>query len=368
MLLQKTMPGFSSTQESFTLRPYQQDCVEATLYAYFCGDRRKGLIEIPTGGGKTISALNTLYRLREVDHQTTGLLIAPTIDLALKNFTESQRFFPREEVGLVQAENRLYQHPIVVATTDTLANPATRRKLLWAQGGKKFSFVWIDEMHVKSLGILKYILEDLEEDYALRLAVSATPYRGDGRSLEPVCPDGLFYNIEISELVAEDWLLPFQIHKVVTTEKNRKQDALAYWRESCGQAQSILFARSVADAQGFNRHFRKNGVTSEVLSASVGVERRDKIYREFRRGSLSWMQNWGVLTTGVDFPCAKFAFIARPAWMKGKLSGIHRQAVGRIIRLLEGKSVGGIVYLTTPEYDWTPTLEELSGADGLATL
>src|SRR5438445_3696900 len=257
MLLQRTMPGFSSTQETFSLRPYQQECVEATLYAYFYGDRRKGLIEMPTGAGKTLSALNTLYRLRSIDYQTTGLLLAPTIDLALKNFTEARRFFPQEEVGLVQAENRMYQHPVVVATIDTLANPATRRKLLWAQGGKKFSFVWIDESHLKTLGILRDILQDLEDDYALRLGVSATPERGDGRSLESVFPDGFFYRIKISELVAEDYLLPFRVHKVMTTEKNRQRDAVRAWREYCEQAGTILFARSVADAQSFHKHFRK---------------------------------------------------------------------------------------------------------------
>lgn len=367
MLLQRAMPGFASTQETFSLRPYQQDCVRATLYAYLYKDRRKGLIEVPTGGGKTLISMNTLYQLRELDYQTTALIIVPTIDLAVQTMRELRRFFPYEEIGLVQAENRMYQHPIVVATTDTLANPVTRRKLFWAQGGKRFSFVWIDECHAKTLGVLKEVLVDLEDEYALRLGTSATPERGDGRPLEPVFPDGFFYSIQISELVGQDYLLPFQVRKVMTTEKNRQKDALEYWRECCEQKQSILFARSVADAEKFHKHFRKNGETSAVISSKVDKDRREHFYREFRAGRLSWMHTWGVLTTGVDFPEAEVAFIGRPAWMKGELTPVHRQAVGRIIRLLKGKAAGIIVYLTTPEYDWVPNLERLSQLDELAT-
>jgi superfamily II DNA or RNA helicase len=359
MLLQQVLPGLSFDQEAFRLRPYQQDCVQAILYAYFYCDRSKGMIEMPTGAGKTVTALHTLYRLREVDRQTTALFIAPTIDLALKNCQEARRFFPHEEVGLVQAEHRHYQHPIVVATTDTLANPQTRRKLLLAQGLRKFSFVWIDESHTRVLGTLQEILLDLEDPHALRLGVSATPYCDDGRSLLPAFPDGFFYRIELSALVADDYLLPFQVHQIKTTEESRPKSALAAWREIIGEEPTIVFARSVSHAHEFNRYFRMNKVRSAVVSHKTQSERRIQIYREFCHRITPVMHNFGVLTTGVDFPEACAAIIARDAWMKGKLSRVHRQAVGRIIRLCQEKHVGRIVYLTTPECDWVPDLEVL---------
>ncbi len=360
MLLQHVLPGLSTPTEDFTLRPYQDTCVKAVLRAYFYSNRNRGLIKMPTGGGKTRTALSLLDNLRKIDPQTTGLLIAPSIDLVHQNYKEARRFFPFEEVGLVQAENRLYRHPIVVATTDTLKDPQTRKRLLAAQDGKKFSFIWIDESHVKILGVLKDILADLEEPYALRLGTSATPWRDDGRALSPIFPHGFFYEIEIAELVNQDWLLPFQTHAVQTNKKQRFQSALDAWRTIIGEERTIVFAASIKDAEHFHAFFRRNGVPSAVITKKTSRERRREIYRAFREGKIRILVNWGILTTGIDFPEAYAAIIGRYAWMKTKekIASVHRQAVGRIIRLHnEQKKVGTIVYLCTPGADQVPELE-----------
>jgi DNA repair protein RadD len=359
MILQKTLPGLASTPETFTLRPYQQACVDAVFYGYFYCNKNKGLIEMPTGAGKTLTALSILHKLRTIDPHTTGLLIAPTIDLALKNFIEARRFFRHEEVGLVQAENRFYNHPIVVATTDTLANPVARRKLLFAQEFTKFSFVWIDEAHTKSIGVLRDILADLEHPYALRLGVSATPYREDGKSLEPVFPNGFFYQIGIHELVVDNYLLPFQIHQIHTTPKDRPKAALKAWQDIIGQEPTIVFAKSVPHAYTLNKYFKSNNVRSAVISSRTSRERRTEIYQEFRNNTTPIMNNFGVLTTGVDFPEARAAIIVRDAWMKGKISVVHRQAIGRVIRLCQGKQVGKIIYLCIPGADKVPGERDL---------
>lgn len=362
MLMQHVLPGLSSSLAEFDLRPYQEECAGAIIYSYLHCDRNKGMIEVPTGGGKTRIALNVLHRLRTLDTSVTALIIQPTIDLAMKNWNEARLFFPPEEVGLVQAENRFYQHPIVVATTDTLANPLTRRKLLLAQGGKQFSFVWIDENHLKVMGVLPKILEDLEHPYALRLGVSATPKD----SVLPVFPDGFFYQIGISKLVKEDYLLPFKVHVIATTEKNRPQAALDAWRDIVGRKPTIAFNKSVRQAHIFNEFFQANHVASAVISSEV--KSREPIYKKFRRGIIPILNNWGVLTTGVDFPEACAAIIARDAWMKGTLSPVHKQAIGRIIRLCKGKEVGTIIYLTVPGADQVPDIQALSNMDELATI
>lgn len=363
-MFQTVLPGLSSNREQFHLRPYQQDCVDAVLSAYFYQNREKGVVEMACGAGKTIAALNTYNELCQRDPSTTGLFLVPTIDLAQQNAIEARRFFPHHEIGLVQAENREYNHPIVVATIDTLANPITRRRLFRAQRFRKFNFVWVDEAHLRVSGVLEDILADLEAPHALRLGVTATPWRSDYVSLLSRYPNGLFYSIGRDPLVSQGHVLPFEQHRVETTLANRYARAEWAWREHLDEERTVLFANDIRDARKFRNHFERRGIPSEVVIGKTASERRKSIYEALHEKNVRVLCTVGVLVTGVNLPWIMGAIIARNSWMAGNYTIGHHQAVGRIARTssecgLDGlplKTSGKLVYLTSDKYRYIPQI------------
>jgi superfamily II DNA or RNA helicase len=369
-MFQSALPGLTSACEPFHLRPYQQDCVDTVLSSYFYGNREKGVVEMSCGAGKTHVALNVYDELCRRDPSTTGLFLVPTIDLAVKNAREACRFFPQHEVGLVQAENREYNHPIVVATIDTLANPITRRKLFRAQRFRKFNFLWIDECHLRVQGTLEEILADLEAPYALRLGVTATPWRSDETSLLTRYPDGLFYSIGRDTLVEEGHVLPYATYRVQTTPANRMEQAVWAWSKHLEEERTVLFANNIRDAYRFRNHFRGEGIASAVVIGKTVSDRRASIYEALHGKDVKVLCNVGVLVTGVDLPWLMGAIIAKDSWMAGKYTIGHHQATGRIARLSDEigpdgfpyKTSGKLVYLTSEKYNHIPQIISQVGA------
>jgi superfamily II DNA or RNA helicase len=361
-MFQAVLPRLESKTESFDLRPHQQECVDRVIYAYFYHNRNQGVIEAPCASGKTISALAILRELIRRDTSTTALLLVPTIALAHQVVVEAKRFFPHHQIGLVQAENREYNHKIVVATIETLSNPLTRMKLFRVQRFRKFSFIWIDEAHLFTMS-LDPIFADLEEDGALRLGTSATVWRSDDLSLSISFPHGLFHSIDREPLVEEGYVLPFKIHKIETTPSNRYEQALWAWKEHAKGKQTIVFANSKNDVIRFHRFFKKQGIKSAIVLGDTPDWKRDEVFRDFREGKVLILVSFGVLVTGVDFPWAVAAIIARNTWMKGENTVGHHQATGRVGRTHgeSAKQAGILIYLTSEKYSRIPQIHSSLG-------
>lgn len=359
-MFQAVLPRLESETETFDLRPHQQVCVDRVVDAYFYHNKNQGIIEAPCAAGKTISALAILQELIRRDPSTTALLLVPSIALAHQTIAEAKRFFPHHQIGLVQAENREYNHKIVVATIETLSNPLTRQQLFRAQRFRKFSFLWIDEAHIFSFS-LDPIFDDLEEEGALRLGTSATVWRSDDLSLRISFPHGLFHSIDRAPLIEEGYVLPFEVHQVETTPKNRYMQALVAWREHAKEKQTIIFANSTHDAVKFQSFLKKQGIKSALVLGDTPDWKRDKIFQAFRDGEILILVSFGVLITGVDSPWTVAAIIARSTWMRGKNTVGHHQATGRVVRTHDGKHAGILIYLTSEKYNRIPQIHSSLG-------
>jgi len=111
-----------------TLRKYQEDSLDKWRRAGM-----RGVIVIPTGGGKTVIALRAIYELRE-----STLILVPTIDLMnqwARNVKEVLGITPGMLGGGIQ--NVL---PVTVATYDSALTRITHI-------GNRFSLLIADECH-----------------------------------------------------------------------------------------------------------------------------------------------------------------------------------------------------------------------------
>jgi len=212
------------------------------------------------------------------------------------------------------------------------------------------------------------ILEVLEHPYALRLGVTATPFRQDGRSLLRVFPDGLVYYVDLLDLIAQGYLvrpIPYAVETNLDLEgvalslfeqsdegndaerealsdrlidrmtaTNRYAKAYTAWQQIIGGERTLLFADSVKDAYAFHDYFCGQDAPSEVITGMMSEGRRTTIYERYHEGDIRVICNYGVLTTGVDFTRTGGIIIARSSLMgEHPNRGLHQQVVGRGLRL-----------------------------------
>jgi len=350
-----------SQPESYALREHQEECVKAVLYAYLYQGRNQGIVEAPCSAGKTLCAIAIFSELIKRDSSTTALFILPSILLAHQTLREAKRFFPHHQIGLVQAENKQYNHKIVIATIDTLANPLTRKRLFAAQRFKRFSFLWIDECHLRLGENLEDILFDLEDDGALRLGTSATVWRSDNQSLAIPFPHGLFHSIDRKPLIEEGHVLDFDVHEIRTNMTNRYEKAVWGWREYVKEKQMIFFANSKSDAIGFQRFLRKQNIKSALILSDTPGWKRERATAAFRTGEVPILVSLRVLITGIDLPEACAGMIGCNSWMRGEDTINHHQATGRIARTYGEKEKGILLYLTTEQCHGIPAIQSSLG-------
>ena len=161
--------GFEALQPAATVlfepRPYQEDAVTA-----WSENGGRGVIVLPTGAGKTVTALLAAAR--------TGvrpLVVVPTLEL-LKQWTEALRErlgLPEEAVGQVGGGARQIREA-TVTTYDS-----AWRRLNDLHG---FGLLIFDEVHHLPSTSYRRIASGLPAPF--RLGLTATPERGDFRHLE----------------------------------------------------------------------------------------------------------------------------------------------------------------------------------------
>ncbi|HVP93374.1 MAG TPA: DEAD/DEAH box helicase family protein, partial [Acidobacteriota bacterium] len=169
------------------LRPYQIAAVESWIR-----NEKRGIIEMATGTGKTITALECLKRTFEDEKRVVAIISSPFIHLSeqwVREFdkinlvcdkikADSSRSGWKDRLvdGIMDVENGISEKLVVLTTHNTFAShdfaeiiSASKRR----SRGVKF-FLIVDEVH--GIGAPER-RKGLVEDYDYRLGLSATPKR-----------------------------------------------------------------------------------------------------------------------------------------------------------------------------------------------
>ena len=174
------------------LREDQEKSKVAYMYSVKKEKVPKSLIQLPTGKGKTILALNIASTL-----QQKTLILVHKDDLVTGWQKDIDLCFDREVVpGLIKAKKRVVGKQITIATVQTLSRMSEEELESYLD---RFGLVIQDECHHVGLNIFN-IIDRFNSKY--KLGLTATPKRGDG--LDFVF-DLFFGGIVFkSEYVAED--------------------------------------------------------------------------------------------------------------------------------------------------------------------
>lgn len=363
----------SQLELDMVLREYQEEALRR-----WQGARGRGVVVLPTGGGKTILALEAIRKLA-----VKTLIVVPTLDLLSQWKEALEVLLHVPEVGILGGGKKFVQ-PITVATYDSAS-------LLAHQLVNQFGLLVFDEVHHLPSPTYR-----LAAEFSLaphRLGLTATPERYDelhhdlDRLVGPTV-----YRIDPRLLERNGYLAPYQIQRIQVSLKPEEQaryeshirifrnytrrldDIEPGWQfdtivkrtvfdpDARDALSNLEKARRVAlEATGkiehiekllqqyrdekviiFSRYTRIVEKVSDLfglplITHKTKVSERERILSQFKAGGLTKVVTGQVLDEGVDVPDASVGII-----ISG--TGSKREFIQRLGRLLRPQKEQAILY------------------------
>ena len=334
------------------LRPYQRDLLQQVQTALAADTKARVMMQLPTGGGKTIIA---------------GALLADWLTGGRKAVWLTHR---RE---LAEQTCRMLTDAHISAMTDVKWTPGTDAPamsggavILMAQtvGRRTASMeVWhgynaddlmvIDEAHHAAAEGWERAMKQWPGRI---IGMTATPWRLSEKEGFDHLFDELLCGPQVAGLQAADWLcdaqtlLPPPEQRIIGGEVDRTGDytewgikranrpdvmtagVLKFWQKDFDDRPTIAYAVSVDHARNLASVFNDAGVPAAVILGDTSSEERNKAIAGFREGTLKVLVNVVVATEGFDLPDASCIAIARPTMSLA----LYLQMVGRGLRPKDG--------------------------------
>lgn len=340
------------------LRAYQREAVEA-VYAHLRGREDNPCVVIPTGGGKT-PVMATICRdavqmwdgrvlilahVKELLEQIAEKLLAMAPDLPFGIYSAGLK---RRDLGYavtIAGIQSVYQRACDIGPVDLAI---------------------VDEAHLippDGEGMYRQFLADAKviNPQMRVIGLTATPFRmksgmicSPENILNAVC-----YEIGVRELIVQGYLCALrtksgsqrpdydQLHvrggEFIANEVEDLMDDDALVRSACREIVEhaadrrsvLIFASGVRHGEHIVRVLRErhNAECGFVCGETLPFERAETL-RRFRDGSLKYLCNVNVLTTGFDAPNIDCIALVRPTLSPG----LYYQMVGRGFRQNPGKA------------------------------
>lgn len=214
----------------FTLRDYQNDAIEGWF-----DKNNKGILEMATGTGKTVTALSSVVKLFEKEKKLITVIVCPYIHLAQQWIQEAEKFGYRpilvaetknKWLGKVQSLVRDFMggrldEGSIVTTNDSFLSDELQESLspVWEQ----VVFVADEVHHCGSSGFLR----KLPNQVRFRLGLSATPIRGyDEEGTTKVLDffGGIIYEFGLQKAISQGFLTPYFYHPIPVNMKDDEFD------------------------------------------------------------------------------------------------------------------------------------------------
>ena len=321
------------------MRPYQQAAREA-IHAEWNDGRRRTLLVLPTGTGKTI-----VFAAVTEDQVRSGsrvLVLAHRGELLEQAADKIKR-----STGLASAVEKAEQTcldswcRVVVGSVQSLQRPARLEQF----PADYFGTIIIDEAHHAITDGYQRVLEHCPE--ANVLGVTATPDRGDMRNLGEVF-DSLAYEYKLTQAIREGYLCPI-LAQTIPLQLDISQVALSggdfavgglgtaldpyleqiasEMQTACAGRKTVVFLPLIKTSQKFRDILSSKGFRAAEVNGQS--EDRAEILSDFSNGKYNVLCNSMLLTEGWDCPSVDCIVVLRPT----KVRSLYSQMVGRGTRL-----------------------------------
>jgi len=323
------------------LRPYQEAAVAGLRRAYATGHRAP-LLVMPTGAGKT-QVFTFITAAMAQRGRSVTILVHRRELIAQASRKLDQAGVPH---GIIAAGTPATNAPIQVASVQTLI-----RRL---EDTPAPDLIIIDEAHHAAAGSWGKILDHWPD--ALRLGVTATPSRLDGRGLRDNF-DVIVHGPTVSDLTAAGYLAPCKLYAppqvadlsaiptragdfasdaaaAAMDKPSITGDAIDHYRRICPGAPAIAFCCTTDHAEHVAAQFRNAGFSSAAILGTTPIAQRDQQLNDLASGAIQILTSVDVISEGTDVPAVTAAILLRPT----ASLGLYLQQVGRILRPAPGKT------------------------------
>lgn len=324
-----------------TLRPYQSQMIDEARQAYRHGNRAV-LFQLPTGGGKTVTASTVVHGAAEKGNTTWWLTHRRELaSQASQTFHSLGIPHGTIQAGFVSNPNATVQ----VASIQTIA-----RRL---DNLPPPSLIIFDEAHHIGAASWEAIFHRFPE--AKILGLTATPWRLDGQGL------GRWFTHMVSgpttsDLIENGSLSPYRLFAPAIPDLSGVGmaqgdyqrgalakamdkpaivgDAIGHYSRLCHGKRAVAFAAGVENSKNIAAQFLAAGIPAEHVDGEMSAEARDAAVERFRVGETLVLCNADLFGEGFDVPAIEAAILLRPT----KSLSLHLQQVGRALRPCAGKS------------------------------
>ena len=355
--------------------------------------KKRGIIKVVTGGGKTVFAIHCLTKYLEENQNNSILIVVPSIALLDQWYEGLSQSFSSMEIALNGGGEQIEDvAKICITTIDSLKN-------LIDKVDPENTLLIVDECH--KIGTEKRG-EMLTNNWHATLGLSATPERDyddnfyiiikkilgdiifdydyiDAREDEVIVNFKLLYGYAAMLPEEEDKytkftkniqrraatiggsnmndyplkMLIFNRARLVKNSKNRipygVELLLKHKRESW-----IVFTENKKQAKEFNKIINKKGFKSGIYNTDLNDEERLHNLTAFKNRELNVLVSCTALDEGFDMPEADGAMILSASSSKRQ----RIQRMGRVLRITANKENALIVTVYSSKTEFTKLREE----------
>lgn len=292
------------------LRDYQERMLEETR-AHIRAGRKRILLVLPTGGGKTVISA---FMAKGIAERRKSVWFNCHRDFLVE---QTRRTY--ENVGLatgliVAGMKSVTNSPVQVCSVQTLV-----RRLAAIPLPDPDVCIW-DEAHHAVAGSWDKIISHFPN--AIHIGVTATPERLDGRGLDSHF-DVMVLGPTVKELMKRGALSPFRAWSVPPHAdlKNLKKrggdfkveemaalldqpdivgDLVDHWKKHANGLRSVYFGITVEHSKHIAEAFNAAGIPARHLDADSSPEDRSAAARDLATGALSVLTNCYLFGEGYD--------------------------------------------------------------------
>jgi len=353
------------------LRPYQVEVFKSV--AEQLRSTGAAVVQMATGAGKTHLAGHIAKWLSDQGYVVFMMAMQKDLTIQLKEHAErlgakniiavtTQYLYRRLENGGNGDENGTDEESKeVLEYADEYSDIDDDERLIRLFRQKNVAVI-LDEVHHIPARTVKRVMMEAGDGWALRIGLSATPWRNDGRDLEIVAHSGAVVEPRISSsyLIKNGFAVPVEIRVVKDVpyceevdECEGERGAAAYMCvtralieceernrfivELARKAEkpALIITPFVKHAQLLGKMLKEAGLKVAVVTGVVKAEERKKIYDALRRGEIEVLVATTLADEGLDLPPLRTLVIA----LGGKSKTRTLQRIGRLVRPYPGKKI-----------------------------